>query len=138
MRAKSNIAAVTVIPVLTVTISPTSASITIGHSVPFTSTVSGGVAPYYYQWYLNGTAVLGAKNSTWTFFPTSMGTYNIYLTVTDSSGTTTKSNVAQVTVTISVLYYLVLPFFMIATLSGSFLVILLAMFPLKKKRRRIN
>jgi hypothetical protein len=137
VRAKSSITPVTVIPVLTVTISPTSASVTIGYSVTFTSTVSGGLAPYYYQWYLNGTAVLGAKNSTWTFSPTSIGTYNVYLTVTDSTGTTTKSNVAQVTVGINVLH-LLLPLFMMATLSATLLLILLAMHPLKKKRKQIK
>jgi hypothetical protein len=97
--SKSNIASVNVITVFSVTIAPSSASIAVGNSVPFTSTVTGGTAPYYYQWYLNGFAVAGAENPTWTFMPTSAGIYNIYLNVTVSSGTTAKSNIAQVTVT---------------------------------------
>lgn len=87
-----------VIERLTVTISPTSASIAIGNSVPFTLTVNGGIAPYYYQWYLNGAAVSGATNPTWTFTPASLGVYYIYLNVTDSIGAKAKSNVALVTV----------------------------------------
>jgi hypothetical protein len=100
VTAKSNMAPVTVIAVFAVVIAPSSASITLGGSVSFTSSVSGGTAPYYYQWYLNGLAVLGAENSTWTFIPVSTGTYNVYLNVTDSPATTVKSNVATVTVTL--------------------------------------
>jgi hypothetical protein len=99
-KAKSNIASVTEIATFTVAITPPSTSITVGSSVSFTSIVSGGVAPYYYQWYMNGLGVLGAENPTWTFSPASPGTYNIYLNVTGSNGTTAKSNVAQVTVTL--------------------------------------
>ena len=99
-KAQSNVAPVTVIKVFTVTISPPSASITIGNSVPFTSTVNGGVTPYYYQWYLNGAPVPLATNPAWTFTPTSTGTYDVYLSVTDSMAVTVKSNVAPVTVTV--------------------------------------
>jgi hypothetical protein len=87
-----------VIERLTVAISPTSVSIAIGNSVYFISTVNGGIAPYYYQWYLNGTAVSGATNPTWMFTPASIGVYYIYLNVTDSIGAKAKSNVALVTV----------------------------------------
>jgi parallel beta-helix repeat protein len=82
-----------------VSISPSSATLDVGQSKLFTSSVTLGTAPYYYQWYLNGLAVLGAENPTWTFAPTSTGTYNIYLNVSDSIGSKAKSNVAQVTVT---------------------------------------
>jgi len=83
---------------LSVTISPTTAKIKVGESVTFTSTVSGGVPGYSYQWYLNGTAVSGATSSTWTFTPATSGTYNVYLNVTDSIHNSAKSNVASVTV----------------------------------------
>ena len=88
----------TLIPPFVVTISPTSATIKVGESVTFTSTVSGGVPGYSYQWYRNGTAVSGAIYSTWTFTPATSGTYNVYLNVTDSTSKTAKSNTASVTV----------------------------------------
>jgi PKD repeat protein len=84
-------------PPLSASISPLSASIILGQSVTFTSTVSGGKSPYLYQWYLNGSGISGAVNPTWTFTPTTFGTYKIYLTVTDSLGSTTSSNEAIVT-----------------------------------------
>jgi hypothetical protein len=83
---------------LSVSISPTSAKIKVGESVTFTSTVSGGVPGYSYQWYLNGTEVSGAIYATWTFTPVTSGTYNVYLNVTDSVYKTAKSNIASVTV----------------------------------------
>jgi membrane carboxypeptidase/penicillin-binding protein PbpC len=99
-RTKSNVAPVTVIELLTATISPPSASITLGHSVSFTSTVNGGVTPYYYQWYIDGSPVPGATNPAWTFTPASTGTFNVHLNVTDSMGTKAKSNIAPVIVTL--------------------------------------
>jgi len=86
-------------PPLSVSISPLSASILIGDSVTFTSTVSGGTSPYTYQWYLNGNPVPGATSSSWTFTPTSTGIYYIYLKVTDANDTTAQSDTARITVT---------------------------------------
>jgi PKD repeat protein len=83
---------------LSVSISPTSAVIDLGQYVTFTSSVSGGTSPYRYQWYLNGTAVVGANASSWIFTPTSTGYYLVHLNVTDNAGKEAKSNIAQVTV----------------------------------------
>jgi len=85
-------------PPLTVSISPLSASILVGESVTFTSTVSGGYTPYSYQWYLNGNPVSGATADTWTFTPTESGIYYIYLKVTDDKGNTAQSETARITV----------------------------------------
>jgi len=85
-------------PPLTVSISPTSASILVGESVTFTSTVSGGYIPYTYQWYLNGNPVSGANESSWTFTPTTSGIYYVHLKVTDAKGNTTQSETARITV----------------------------------------
>jgi len=85
-------------PPLTVTISPTSASILVGQSVTFTSTVSGGYTPYTYQWYLNGNPVSGATADTWTFTPTESGIFYVYLKVTDDKGNTAQSETARITV----------------------------------------
>ncbi|MGQ9641520.1 MAG: InlB B-repeat-containing protein, partial [Candidatus Bathycorpusculaceae bacterium] len=83
---------------LSVSISPSSAVIDLGQYVTFTSSVSGGSPPYNYQWYLNGSAVAGANESSWIFTPSTIGFYLVHLNVTDNAGGEAKSNVAQVTV----------------------------------------
>jgi len=85
-------------PTLSISVSPTSTTIEIGKNVTFTSAVSGGTSPYSYQWYLNGTPVSGATTSTWTFTPTSPGTYHIYVNVTDKYGFSASSQTAIVNV----------------------------------------
>jgi len=69
------------VPPLIVSINPTIANIDLGESVTFTSSVSGGKAPYEYQWYLNGIEVLDETYPTWTFTPKKLGTYYISLGV---------------------------------------------------------
>jgi peptidoglycan/xylan/chitin deacetylase (PgdA/CDA1 family) len=94
-RVQSNIVTnITVNPQSTVAISPNNVNMTLGGLQPFSSNVAGGTTPYLYQWYQNGTAVSGATSANWTFNATSVGTYNIYLNVTDNSGVTVKSNIA--------------------------------------------
>jgi peptidoglycan/xylan/chitin deacetylase (PgdA/CDA1 family) len=96
-KVQSNIVSdITVNPQSTVTISPTIVNMTTGSSQIFSSTVGGGTVPYSYQWYRNGTLVSGATSSSWVFTPASIGTYNIYLNVTDSSGVVSKSDIAAV------------------------------------------
>ncbi|MEM2972356.1 MAG: PKD domain-containing protein [Candidatus Bathyarchaeia archaeon] len=85
-------------PSLNVSISPLSALIFIGQSVTFTSTVSGGLAPYSYQWYLNDNPVSGANQNNWTFTPTKSGIHYVYLKVTDARGDTAQSEIARVKV----------------------------------------
>ncbi len=97
-EAKSNIAQVTVNPALSVSIQPVSSVITIGESVYFTSTVSGGTPPYAYQWYVNDTEGSGANASSWTFTPTAIGYYEVILKVTDAASSAKLSNEANVTV----------------------------------------
>jgi len=96
--AKSNEASVTVAPPLTVLVSPTSASILVGQSVTFTSTVSGGYTPYTYQWYLNDAPVSGATSGSWTFTPTTSGIYYVYLKVTDANNNVVQSETARISV----------------------------------------
>jgi hypothetical protein len=86
-------------PQLTVSISPPSATILVGQSVTFTSTVSGGTTPYGYQWYLGGNSVAGANSTSWIFTPAAIGVYYVYLNVTDANGTTAQSNTARIVVT---------------------------------------
>jgi hypothetical protein len=85
-------------PPLSVSVSPPSASITVGQSTTFTSTAGGGTAPYSYQWYLNGNPVSGANQSSWTFTPAGPGSYSVRLKVTDKDGNTAQSTPATVTV----------------------------------------
>jgi hypothetical protein len=94
LKAQSNtVTEITVYPQLTVSITPTLVNMAFGTSQLFTSNVTGGPLPYTYQWYLNGSAVLGATNADWIFIPRTNGHYQIYLNATDSNGRETKSNV---------------------------------------------
>ncbi len=85
-------------PPLSVSISPTSVVMDVGQSVTFVSSVSGGTTPHTYQWYLDDAPVSSATAPTWTFFPTSPGTYEVYMNVTDTVGMTAQSNTVSVTV----------------------------------------
>jgi hypothetical protein len=82
---------------LTVTIDPLSASILVGQSTAFTSTVSGGKSPYSYQWYVDGNPVLGATSKDWMFTSLSEGIYYVYLQVTDVNSTA-QSKTARIVV----------------------------------------
>jgi len=82
---------------LSASISPLSASLLVGQSVTFTSTVSGGYTPYSYQWYLNGNPVSGATSASWTFTPTTSGIYYVHLKVTDAKANTAQSDTARIT-----------------------------------------
>ncbi len=85
-------------PPLTVTISPSSASILMGQSVTFISTVSGGYTPYSYQWFLNGNPVSEATSENWTFAPCTSEIFYVRLKVTDAKGNTAQSDAARIVV----------------------------------------
>jgi hypothetical protein len=70
---------------LSVSIGPTAATIDVGESESFSSTVTGGSGNYSFQWYLSGTTVSGATSPSWTFTPQSMRSYVICLMVKDLS-----------------------------------------------------
>ncbi len=84
----------------TVSVSPTSATLDVGHSQLFTANPSGGSGTFSsYQWYVNGTSQSDQNASTFSFAPASTGSYSITATVNDSSGATSaQSNAASVTV----------------------------------------
>jgi hypothetical protein len=69
-----------------------------GQSRQFAATASGGTPSYSYQWYLNDSAVSGATSATWTPTPTSVGSYYVYVNITDGVSFRVKSNIASVTV----------------------------------------
>jgi hypothetical protein len=90
-------------PSFSVSISANSTSISVGQSVLFTGTVTGGKVPYTYQWFLNSTGQGTAPGATYvvsyyTFIPSGVGLTSVYLNVTDATGTTMESNVVEVTV----------------------------------------
>jgi hypothetical protein len=97
VRATSNMASVTVNDALSASVSPSPVTIDVGQSQLFNSSVLNGTSPYSYQWYLNGTAVSDATGATWTFTPSSAGSYTVYVKVTDAVSATTVSNTATVT-----------------------------------------
>jgi hypothetical protein len=80
----------------TVTISPASASVSVGQPVHFTPSITGGTSPYTYQWYLDTNPVAGATSSSWTFTPTTSGIYYVYLRVTDANNNTAQSQTVRV------------------------------------------
>jgi PKD repeat protein len=87
---------------LAVSISPTSTSVVVNQTLLFTSNVTGGTAPYSFQWFQNNTAVSGATSNSWTFSSTINASYAVFLNVTDQNGTIAESNTAVVTVNVNV------------------------------------
>jgi hypothetical protein len=81
---------------LSVSVAPSSSTIDVSQSQPFTSIVAGGTPPYSYQWYLNSAPVSGANSATWTFNATSAGSYAVYLKVTDAASAVATSNTSTV------------------------------------------
>jgi hypothetical protein len=98
MKVKSEVVTVTVNIALFVSISPTAVVVDVGQSQTFTSAGSGGTLPYTYQWYLNGVIESGVTSASWTFTPSSMGSYTVCVKVTDSASASTTSNTATITV----------------------------------------
>jgi hypothetical protein len=93
ITAQSNNATVKVETPTNVNVTPTQVKMYLGQSQTFNSTLSGGTAPYSYQWYLNDTAVSGATNQNWIFTPTVAGNYKVYLNVTDALNIKAQSNI---------------------------------------------
>ena len=81
---------------LTTSVTQTSSAVTAGNIVSFYASVSGGVAPYTYQWY-QGTSPVG-NSAQLSFYPSNAGTYSYTCKITDAEGKTTNSNPATLTV----------------------------------------
>jgi hypothetical protein len=79
------------------TLSPASDTIDLGGSVILTCSVSGGVAPYIYSWYIDGVDV-GEYGSTYTYTPSTSGTHTVYVYVVDSQNNSTNSNSSTIIV----------------------------------------
>jgi hypothetical protein len=91
----SNGSSVTINPVPTVTISPTSVSIPQGQNQTFTATVMYGTSPFSYVWYINSVLTARTTVPTFTFTPPSITTYyKLFVTITDAAGINATSNTA--------------------------------------------
>jgi S1-C subfamily serine protease len=86
------------VPLPSVSLTIPATSLTLGESVTFTASVSGGNAPITYKWYLNDVEVSSGTSNSWKFTPTSEGTYTIYVVVVDADGCTAQSQTATLTV----------------------------------------
>ncbi|UCG45557.1 MAG: PKD domain-containing protein [Candidatus Bathyarchaeota archaeon] len=95
--AESNHIPITVNPPLSVSIHPLSVVISVNQSQTFTSSVLGGTIPYTYQWFLDGIAIPSATYSNWTFTPSSTGSYQLHLKVTDDVSSSAESTIALIT-----------------------------------------
>jgi peptidoglycan/xylan/chitin deacetylase (PgdA/CDA1 family) len=82
-----------------VTVLPSSDTIDVGQGQTFTASAYGGTSPYKYQWFLGGNSV-GTNSPSYTFNPSSVGLFSLFVNATDSAGVpiTVKSNAASVTV----------------------------------------
>lgn len=97
--AKSNTVTITVNePSLSATITPQSETISEGNSITFTSSVSGGTGSYQYSWYLDGNLQSNEVSSSFSYTFSSPGTFNVYLSVSDSAGVSVNSNTASIVV----------------------------------------
>ena len=92
---------VTVNPLPTVSISPNSWTMNIDSSKAFTANPTGGSLPYTgYQWYVNGTLQADQTSSTFAYDATSLGSFSITATVTDTVNVTSVQSPAAI-VTVS-------------------------------------
>jgi len=82
-----------------VTLSPSSVTMDDSQEQTFTASASGGTPPYTYNWYLNGSEV-GANSTSYAFEASNVGSFSLYVNVTDSATTpvTAESNTASVRV----------------------------------------
>ncbi|MGC8479668.1 MAG: hypothetical protein ACP5M9_03300 [Candidatus Micrarchaeia archaeon] len=98
----SNSVSVTVNPALSLSISPSSTSVTTGSSVTFTATPSGGTSPYKYQWYTisssSNTLISGATSDVYSPSTTSSGTYTFGVNVIDTVNSVVYSTPVTLTV----------------------------------------
>ena len=85
--ATSNTAMITVGSALIPGISPSSATLTKDQSQVFTSTTTGGTGQFSYSWTIGGSTNVVSTTKSYTFSTSSVGSYKLWLNITDT-GTT--------------------------------------------------
>jgi large repetitive protein len=107
VTATTNVATVMINGDLSVTVTPSNLSVSVGGSAQFTANPMAGTIPYGYQWYscadsscTSPTLIPGETNSTYNPPTTASGTFYYQAVVTDSATTpdTATSNVAALMV----------------------------------------
>ncbi|MEM3846555.1 MAG: hypothetical protein QXU98_12745, partial [Candidatus Parvarchaeota archaeon] len=95
----SAVATVRVNPDMSVSLSGVPSVMDVGQNASISAVVSGGSAPYLYDWYVDGNLV-SENNGTFDFVPTGVGQYKIYVVVIDSSfnHVSASSNISKVVV----------------------------------------
>jgi len=92
----------TVVPGLTVGVPTVSAaSVTVGQTIVFTASVTGGTAPYSYTWNGLPTGCSSSDTSQLSCAPTATGAWTVSVTVTDSSSVSRTSAPVSITTTSS-------------------------------------
>ncbi len=89
----------------TPTISASSATYDAGQTISLTSSETGGMTPYSYQWYNDtsslGVAILGATSATYSATTSATGTIKYYVVVTDSATTPATATSATESYTVN-------------------------------------
>ncbi len=106
-KITSGKALLTVTAPLSITTQPKNVSASVGGTATFSVAVSGGKAPYAYQWFksptsgLKDTKISGATSSTYKISSVTKGngSYTYYCVITDANGDIVSSNEASLTVT---------------------------------------
>ena len=91
-------APLTVNPVLTVSVGPSSVNLDETQLQVFTAAASGGSGGYTYKWYLNSIQVSGQTGSTYSFSASAVGSDSVYAVISDSDSVSATSNTASITV----------------------------------------
>jgi hypothetical protein len=112
---------------------PSNQSTTVGGSVTFGVSITAGVGPFSYQWYLSGVPIAGATNSTYVISNAQLSQNgNVYSVAVANPAGTVFSNTATLTVTasLSASYYYGTTDYSSQLLSNSDVVPYLGTFPI--------
>lgn len=80
----SNVISVAIPPPLIVNVNASLLKMDVGQQDQLSSSASGGIPPYNYQWYMNTNTISGATSTSYLFTPTNAGTYSFYAAAQDT------------------------------------------------------
>ena len=70
----------------TISLSASRSTVPVSETVLLTASITGGITPYSVQWFLNGGVIPGVSGGAYSFAPSSPGTFDFYVVITDGSG----------------------------------------------------